>query len=251
MVGPLPFYLDWKFWSAVIAVIALMLSQFPPVLPRLWPGRLAIEVHSRIVVGHKVGNTNVTLYVALTNTGGREVRVRAITLRVKRDGKELNSLPAKNFHEKAGDRDSVLFVPFWLKRGESWAHMVNFLNFFDRQTEKQFRESEQAMRASIEAKLKARPAGDNNPVSVEPGLVAPFLAMFDQMFIWSPGEYIAELAVSTSEKETAFKRAYRFTLYESDTAEMKRHRDDYAIGAGVCFDARIAPIAVTLSEHIG
>jgi hypothetical protein len=247
-----PFYLDWKFWSAVIAVIALVASQFPPVLPRLWRGRLAIEVNSRIVVGHKVGNTNVSMYVGLTNAGGRALRVRAITLRLKRDGKELTSLPAKNFHEKAGDKDSVLFVPFSLKREESWAHIVNFLNFFDRQTEKHFRESERAMRASIGAKLKARPSSDQDfPVSAEPALVAPFLAMFDQMFVLDPGEYIAELVVSTPEKETAFKKAYRFTLYESDTEEMKRQRDDYHLGAGVYFDPLIPPISVALSEHAG
>jgi hypothetical protein len=247
--APDPFYFDWKFWSAVVAGVALVLSQFPPILPRLWPSKLEIDVHARIVVGHKVGNANVTMYVGLTNAGGRTVRISAITLRLTRDGKEVAVLPAKNFYEKPGDKDALLFVPFSLKAGEHWAHIATFLNYFDRQTEREFRANSQAMRVSIETKLNARAPEDKNPVSVEPTMVAPFLAMFDRLFVWSPGEYMAELSVSTPKKAVAFKKDYRFTLFESDTAEMKRHRDGYMFGAGVYFDSNVEPVTVALFEH--
>jgi len=37
---PTPAYLDWKFWSAIVALLALVLSQLPPL--HLWfrPRRL-------------------------------------------------------------------------------------------------------------------------------------------------------------------------------------------------------------------
>ena len=49
------------------------------------------------------------------------------------------------------------------------------------------------MGADIRAKLKARPAGDERLVVAEPALVAPFLTLFERLFVWQPGEYVAEL----------------------------------------------------------
>lgn len=209
-----PFYLDWQFWAAVVAVLALVLSQLPPV--RLWfrPKRLEVEVHSRIQVTHKVGNPNVGMFVSVRNTGGRELRIRSLAIALSRDGVPLATLTAQNYFESPSSQASVLFVPFSLKPGESWAHGTNFLNLFDRATEKLYRESESALGADIRRKLRARPAEDSRPVVAEPELVAPFLAMFERLFIWQPGEYVAELKVVAEPGSASFGRSYRFTLYE-------------------------------------
>lgn len=142
---PSPIYLDWQFWSALAALLALALSQLPPV--HLWfrPRRLDVEVHSRIQVTHKVGNPNVGMYVSVRNTGGRELRIRAMRLYVSRDDKPLGMLPAQNYFETPSSQSSVLFLPFSVKPGETWAHGTNFLQLFDRATEKLYRESESAL----------------------------------------------------------------------------------------------------------
>ena len=120
--APNPFYLDWQFWAAVVAVLALVLSQLPPV--RLWfrPKRLEVEVHSRIQVTHKVGNPNVGIYVSVRNTGGRELRIRSLQISLTRDNAPLAVLSAQNYFESPSSQSSVLFVPFSLKPGETWAH---------------------------------------------------------------------------------------------------------------------------------
>lgn len=85
-----PVYLDWTFWAAVWALVAIILSQFPPVHLLLRPKRLDVEVHSRI-----------------------------FNLDVWRDGKPLTVLPAQNYFETLSSQSSVLFVPFSLKPGET------------------------------------------------------------------------------------------------------------------------------------
>jgi hypothetical protein len=152
-----PIYYDWQFWSAVVAVLAVILSQVPPI--RLWfrPRRLEVEVHSRLQITHKVGNPNVGMFVSVRNTGGRELRIKSLKLALIRDGLHLSPLPAQNYFENPSSTSSVLFVPFSLKPSETWAHGVNFLNFFDRAAEKLYRERESALAMDIRKKFKHDP----------------------------------------------------------------------------------------------
>jgi len=249
---PAPVYFDWQFWSAVLALLALALSQLPPV--HLWfrPRRLDVEVHSRLQVTHKVGNPNVGMYVGIRNTGGRELRIRATSLVVSREGTSLGTLPAQNYFETPSSQSSVLFVPFSLKPGETWAHGANFLQLFDRATEKQYRESESALGSDIRRKLAARAEGDKQAVEAEPHLVKPFLDLFERLFVWLPGEYVVELKVDAEPGATSFSKKYRFTLYESDSQELKSQIEDYPYGGGLSYNVdRHAGAFVPLVQHGG
>ena len=84
-------------------------------------------------------------HVGIANKGGRPLRIRGLRLLISRDGKPIIELPAQNYFETLPSQSSVLFVPFSLKPTETWAHMVTFLNFFDRRTEKSYRENESAL----------------------------------------------------------------------------------------------------------
>lgn len=247
-----PLYLDWTFWAVIVALLAIILSQLPPVHILLRPKRLEVEVHSRIQVTHQVGNPNVGLYVSIGNTGGRELRIRRLQLDISRDGKSLGTLPAQNYFETPSSQSSVLFVPFSLKPGEHWGHAVNFLNFFDRQTEKLYRESQSALEADIRRKLDARPKGDEQVVVAEQTLIAPFAALFDRLFVWEPGEYVFSLSVNAEPGSASYTRKYRFTLYESDTVALKKHAEDYQHGGGITYNVpRHIGVFVPLAEHVG
>lgn len=251
---PAPVYFDWQFWSAIVALFALslLLSQLPPI--HLWfrPRRLDVEVHSRLQVTHAVGNPNVGMYVSIRNTGGRELRIRATTLVVARDNTSLGTLPAQNYFETPSSQHSVLFVPFSLKPGETWAHGANFLQLFDRATEKQYRESESALGSDIRQKLAARGEGDKQAVAAEPHLVKPFLDLFERLFVWLPGEYVVELKVDAEPGATSFSKKYRFTLYESESQALKSQVEDYPYGVGVSYSVDRHPGAfVPLVQHSG
>lgn len=250
LATPSPIYLDWQFWSAIAALLALALSQLPPV--HLWfrPRRLEVEVHSRLQVTHKIGNPNVGIYVSVSNTGGRELRIRAMRLAVSRDGTPLCTLGAQNYFETPSSQSSVLFVPFSLKPGETWAHGTNFLQLFDRATEKLYRESESALGSDIRQKIAARPEDDKHLVTAEHQLVTPFTNLFERLFVWLPGEYVIELTVDAEPGSASFSKKYRFTLYESDSAELRSHIEDYKFGGGITYNVdHHVGVFVPLSQH--
>lgn len=66
----IPLYLDWSFLAVVVAAIAIVLSQLPPV--HLWfrSARLDIEPYSRIHITHRVGNPNIQLHLILAMLAG-------------------------------------------------------------------------------------------------------------------------------------------------------------------------------------
>jgi hypothetical protein len=228
------------------------LSQLPPVHLLLKPRRLEVEVHSRIQITHKVGNPNASLYVGIRNSGGRELHVRSVILEFCRDGKCVATLPSQSYFQNAGDTTPVLFVPFPLKPNEQWAHVVSFFPFFDRPTEKLYRERGHLLQNEIQAKIAARPEWDKAPVKAAPELVGPFVDLFTRLFVWEVGEYVATLTVKADPGSASYSKRYRFTLYESDNAELRKHVEDYEYGAGINFlvDSH-AGVFVPLSEDVG
>lgn len=246
-----PLYLDWTFWAALFSLLAIVLSQLPPVHLLVRPKRLEVEVHSRIRIAHMVGNANAGIVVSVRNTGGRTLRIKSISLQISRDGKPLSLLPGLGYFQTPSSEMAVLFVPFSLKPSDTWAHSVIFYNDLDRQTEKIFRKSESALTADIREKLAARTSNDNELVIAEPELVAPFNEIFEQLFIWYPGEYIITLQVKAEPGSASFSKQYRFTLYESDTQDLISLKNDYKSGGGISYKvASHAGVNVPLSEHV-
>jgi hypothetical protein len=247
-----PFYLDWMFWTVVVSLLAIVLSQLPPIYLLLRPRRLEVEVHSRVQLAHRVGNPNVGLVVGLTNSGGRSLRIRSFQLELSRDDKPLMILPAQNYFETPSSTSSVLLVPFSLKPGENWSHSVNFLNYFDRQNERYYRKHLSDLNADIRQKLAARPKGTEEMVVADPNVVAPFIELFNKLFVWQTGEYVIALSVTTEPGSASYSKKYRFTLYESDTDDLKKQTDDYKYGGGITFDvAQHLAVSVPLAEHLG
>jgi hypothetical protein len=242
-----PFFADWQFWSAVIAVLALILTQLPPI--KLWfrPSRLEVEVHSRVQLTHKVGNPNFGMYVGIRNIGGRDVRVRSISVALARDDQTLGTYPVFNFFEAPSSNAAVLFAPFTLRPTETWAHGANFLRVFDRNTEKFFRECESTLRSDIRRKLAVRGDHDKEPVVADDANVTPFLEIFNRLFVWLPGEYTLDLQIEVESGQSAFVRRYRFTLFESDSEELRSHTDDFKYGGGLAYtEERHAGVYVPL-----
>ena len=173
-------------------------------------------------------------------------------LSVARDGQLLGQYPAQNYYERLSDQSMVLFVPFTLRPGDSWEHRTNFFNEFDRATEKLYRESASALTTDIGAKLNARRDTEKSPVVAEAFLVEPFSNLFDRLFAWIPGEYVVELQVQAEPGSASFAQRYRFTLFESDTLELRSYADDFKFGGGIMYNSqRHSGIFVPLQPHSG
>lgn len=228
-----PLYFDWQFWAAVIACLALILSQLPPMRFWLRPRKLIVEVHSKVEATHKVGNPNVGLFVSILNRSWRDLRLKSMSVTVSRDGAQIGVYRAQSYFENLKDSTQVLLVPFTLRPGESWAHTTGFWNELDRATEKHFRECEAALSNQIRARINERAEGDNDWVLADQELVDPFLAMFNRFFIWEPGEYTLALSVTAEPKSASFEGKYRFTIFESDADELRASTENFKYGFGI------------------
>jgi hypothetical protein len=231
-----PFYQDWTFWAVIIATLAIILSQLPPIHLLFKDSRLEVEPYSRVSIYHKIGNPNASLHLLITNVGGRDVRIKRIILKLKRDGKDIAQLPAQNYYQNPGDKTTVLFTGFLLKPNEDWAHTATFLNYFSRTDEKKYRNAESNLRNDILMK-RALPENKEKIVDADCQLVSPFLEMFNQNFIWQPGDYEMTISIDAAKKVNFFENRYRFTLYESDSNELAKVKDAYKTGDGINWDS--------------
>ena len=227
---------DWSLWTMIVAAVAILLSQLPPI--RFWFKRpkIEIELYSRIFITHKVGNPNVQIHIIVSNTGGRTVRVKSMSLAFTRNATYAFTLPVQNYLPKPNDNNAVLFTPFVLPPEEDWAHIANFLNFFNRDDEKSYRDMESALRQDIIEKRRQYP---DTLVEAEPENVEPIRQFFYKKFSWHPGEY--SMTVNVQGDKAEVKRTYRFTIFESESEELKAHVDDYKYGARVYWEPAGGP----------
>lgn len=230
-----PIYLDWKFWSVVVSLTALVLSQLPPLHILVRRARITIECYSHMVILHRYGNPNAQLHVILANTGGRKVRITGLSLQLKGATGQPFTLPAANYLQEQGDKDSVLFTPFSLKPGDEWAHIVNFFPQITRQDDKLLRQSIAALRDDIAAKRRGL-EDKAQDVKAEAVLVAPFTELFTRQFKWLPDDYEMTVSVVTEPPGAMAGQQFRMVVFESDTEQLRSSVPGYDFGYGIICD---------------
>jgi hypothetical protein len=237
------FLSDMKFWSLIIALTALVLSQLPPIKDWFKKAKIDFELYSKISLTHKVGNPNLQLHLIISNIGGRKVRVKKINATVSREGSELLTLPAVNYLQDPSDKNNVLFTSFSLDPEEEWGHIVNLLNFFGREEEKEYRKLESDLISDIREKRKQLPDEPKVLIEADPDKVNPIIEFFDKKYIWTSGEYALTIGIETENSKVDCEKCFRFTIFESHEEDLKSIRDDYKYGAGVYWDSN-RPVAV-------
>lgn len=245
----LPFYQDWQFWSAVVAGVALVLSQFPPLTALLRRANIKCEAYNRIHLTHKVGNPNAQWHIIIENSGGKAIRIKEISLFFQKAGDKLFILPAQNYLRAPDSTGNIMLTPFKIKPGEEWSHIINFFPLFSRDEEKEYRALELAIRSDI---VSQRELLKNKEILCEanPEKVSKLFEFFEKHFKWEPGEYEFELVITTDNPKVNFSRKYRFTLFESESHELRSYTDGYKHGAGIFWNsAEEAGIIIPVYEQ--
>ncbi len=227
------FLSDWKFWSVVISTTALILSQLPPILVWFKRAKLDLELYSKISLTHKIGNPNVQMHLIISNIGGRKIKIKRIAVSIKREGRLVAELPAVNFYQEPGDKNTVLLTSFNLQPNDDWSHVVNFLNFFGREEEKRYRKFEGDIKNNIVEKRKALESELNQLIEADPDKVMPILNFFNEKFTWLAGEYEISVKIETNKERADLYRSYRFTLFEYYEVELRKITEEYKYGAEI------------------
>lgn len=236
LVAPLgiPFYLDWKFWSFAVSFSALVISLLPH-LHRLKRAKLDCDVYKKIALTHKVGNPNAQLFVILTNSGGKKIRISNMRLELKRNGDNPFNLSAVDYVHTPGDKGNVLMTPFRLPTSGEWGHLVNFYTELPQQDQRAFKTLQASLRKDIAAKREGLPKDSSEVVEVDATTLAPALAYFDRKFKWEPGEYEVTLHIATEPKSAFEPIKLRTTIFESDASELRGERDQLKFGRDLLY----------------
>ena len=241
----IPFYLNWSFWAVVVAATAIILSQLPPILLWFKRAKLELELYSKIYITHKAGNPNLQFHLIINNIGGRKIRIKNITASIERDGNLISTLPAQNYLQNQNSKNTLLFTTFSLKPTEEWAHIINLLNYFNRDDENQYRRLEAEMLTDFRVKKAELAEESKKLIEVEDDLVQPFHDFFNRHFTWNSGEYQLTVNVNTDQEKANISKTYRFTVFESHTDQLKAITEHFKYGGGIWWDPNI-PTSVIL-----
>jgi hypothetical protein len=239
--GNTPFYLDWTFWAFFASAVAIVLSQLPPVRQWLNPGKFAMEVSDRVWINHVLGFPNMQIYLSLRNVGGKALRLRAVYLDISRHGQFLTTVEARNyFTSESGTR--VPLLPFNISPGSEWAHRVNAFVVLVAKEDRDLARLRSALKTNIVEKQhafrKANPEKEPDFYFVgDTSVLQPLLDVFQQKFMWEPGEYVLRVRIVASKASQNTEQTYRFTVYEADSEELRRYADDYKYGFGSVVDS--------------
>ncbi len=242
------FYLDWNFWTAVLAAVAIVLSQLPPI--KLWfrKAKIDFELHSKISITHKIGNPNLQLHVIVSNIGGKKVKIKEINARIENDSAKKIEIPSQNYLQTSDTKNSILFTTFSIDRGEEWSHIVNLFNSFCREDEKEYRNMQKEMKVDLAKKLKVQKEKRKNKeskddeedlVELDSKYINQSKSFFQKHFFWNPGEYKMTIDILTDQDSANLSKTFRFIVFEVHTDQMKLVVDRYKYGEDILYPALV------------
>ena len=233
-----PIYLDWAFWAVIVSLVAIILSQIPPIHLLLKKAAIDIELYSKISITHKVGNPNLQLHLQISNTGGSKIRVKEINASISRDNNHITNLPVQNYLRDPNDTSPMFFTSFSLLPNQEWSHIINLLNFYNRENENHYRAIEEAMVNDFNTKRALVQEDTNELIELSPDVVHPAHDFFERNFIWLPGEYKLTLNVLTDNDSANISKDFRFTIFESHSSRQRTITDQYKYGGGIWWDPK-------------
>jgi len=250
MVNPeIEFYADPNVWSVVIAILALALSQLPPLHKLFRKGKLELDVYEKGSVTHMLGNPNMQLHLILNNVGGKTVTIKSIRATLELDGQVISDIKGQNYIKNADNNGQVILTKFKLKSGEEWAHTANFFNNFSKTDEKQCKSIIKRVRDSILEQYKLKNETPKELIETTPELIEEMNKFFAKNFKWETGEYKLVISVESERQEQNIAKEFRFTLFESDSDELKEYATKYRYGEGIYYSSKNdLGVLVRLSE---
>lgn len=230
-------------WSAAIALLALVLSQLPPVHQLLKRRALRIVVPEYFSLYHFLGNLNLLGFVALHNIGGKTLTVAKIDCLVRGESNVWH-LPGLMYQSRlpqgpAGQQNVEFFVEWTvLKPDDHWSETVHFFKPWSFQEEEDAAEIISKIKNNITAKLDQRPPdAPKKLVEADESLVEEAKGFFKKRFTLSKGNYRVVIAALSEKKELLAARGFDFTLFDNHIKTMRSAAEDYKIGAGIYYPA--------------
>lgn len=242
-----------KVLNAAIAVLAVILSQLPPIRQMLKGKKLRISVADPAQVLHVFGNTNMSLWIDLENVGGKTISVTRIICILARQGCR-QFLTAKTYWltERLGS-DKPLELPLpeiVLKPDERWSGYVHLWDTesWGKTIERRVKSLIVKMRddlfrktAKDDKEMSTVPLADRPLIEVDPNLIQEAYDIVRELRTLEASDYELLVAAFDDPQRSPLKiLGFRFTLFESDISDVFEDIEDYRYGYGTVLPARKA-----------
>ncbi len=236
------FYLDWQFWAALIAFLALVLSQLPPVITFLKKKKLTIEKHRTFTISHRVGCPSLSMFLILKNEGGSSINIKLLKIIITKDKSEEFQLLGNGYLKSPNDPQYTMLTPFELKREELWGHTIMFNELWTRKQQQKYRQLESNIRNHIVGLSKEEPSELHEAKDKD---VKGINSFFKENFKWDAGEYSVKINVFGDQGKCLVSDEFDFVLFENESKELESYHEGYKHGAGIYYNS-IQQIGIVL-----
>ncbi len=237
---------DPTAWGTVVAAIAVVLSQIPPLKVYFQRAHLKLSFPDRFTVLHHLGNPQIMMLVTLENVCARKVTVTKMEGLLLPPTGPAVVLPGQQYISRqlpgAGQLPpELLLVGISLKPDESWGENVRFFASFSEDEEDYVNRIIGGMKKDIWNKQMARQmAGSLFPTETDEKLVADATAFFTHKFWLTKGNYTFLIAARDERGQLLAVQGTEFTLYENSISAMREATEEYKYGAGVYYPNQLS-----------
>jgi hypothetical protein len=235
-------YMKWykqtSVWAVIISVIALILTQLPPIVTWIPSNDVTTEVGARIGLPTQIGIPEYQILLDLKNTGNRSMTISNLELEVIYPNNTVKQVRSESYLKILAGQPSPLAFPITsiqLNIGERWSEMVVFTQPFSPNEEEEVNRFRLQISQSIYSKIRALPPGQFNPdfpAIADERVVAEAINFFNRRFEVEKGTYKVSLSCAINGRRVVLKK-FEYTLYDYQINALRSQTEDYKYGAGI------------------
>ena len=252
-----------NFWSALsvlVATIALILTQFPPIPQVIRGTSVKITVSETIDLWHDLGNIGLSAFLDIQNDGGKTVNIDRIECVIlEKDTGNIFTFPVRTY--QGGQLDSSLGAislrsvnfslgTITLEPDQHWSAYVNCYDFFTRSELEQVNNIKIQIQSDVAEKLDQLPADERETawVEIDDQLYQEAVDFFNKKFeLTNEGNYQLFIRAVSDSGYTLRLLGFDFTLFKSNIQTLQSLTEkDYKFGSGIIYRTRYAPSEVTI-----
>jgi len=234
-------------WKAIVALLALILSQLPPIRQMIKGKRLRMSVADLAQFTHVFGNTNLSLWIDLENNGAKTITISRINCLLKREEQTIQTLTARTFwltESLSTEKPLELPLPeIALKPGDRWSGFLHFwdTNAWSKAIQGKIKSiivrmrDDIALKAAIRDKeMEAIPSTIRPLVEADSSLMQEINDVLRSLKKIEEGDYEIIVAAYESNAPSPLKSlGFDFTFFETDIKDIFEDTADYKYGFGV------------------
>ena len=224
-------------WSTLLSLIAIILSQLPPITTWVAHREVKSELSRFVTFPTNIGIPSLELFLKLENSGNRPASISDIKISLRYPNGTEKEMPAE-YYTRTNEADgSQQFYPIannTLGSGQTWAALVTFSPMHTPSDEEKIIQ----LRQEFNQYYSIHPPHSgqiSNSISVSPTLASDAIAFFEGKFDLETGDYTAQLTAVVNGKRTLLK-TFSFVLYEYQLSSLRSRKDGLKFGYGVNFE---------------